>query len=117
MVYNGIPDWVFEEEVFEDNKALWWSPDASKLVWGSFDDSQVETYILQKYGPWKALWNYPELLEVRCPKVSERNPKNTLWLTDLKNGAMEKKQILPPQSLQSSEVHFSRVTWAGNKIY
>ena len=24
--YNGVPDWVFEEEVFEDNKALWWSP-------------------------------------------------------------------------------------------
>ena len=30
--YNGIPDWVFEEEVFEDNFALWWAPDASKLV-------------------------------------------------------------------------------------
>ena len=32
VFYNGIPDWVFEEEVFEDNFALWWSPDASKLV-------------------------------------------------------------------------------------
>jgi len=31
--YNGIPDWVFEEEVFEDNKALWWSPDGTKLFW------------------------------------------------------------------------------------
>ena len=25
---------------------------------------------------------------------------------------MEKKQILPPQSLQGSEVHFAQVTWA-----
>ena len=49
VIYNGIPDWVFEEEVFEDNKALWWSPDATKLVWGSFDDSQVDVYLLQKY--------------------------------------------------------------------
>ena len=32
QVYNGIPDWVFEEEVFEDNHAIWWSPDSSKLV-------------------------------------------------------------------------------------
>jgi hypothetical protein len=32
VFYNGIPDWVFEEEVFEDNFALWWSPDSSKLV-------------------------------------------------------------------------------------
>ena len=28
------------------------------------------------------------------------------------SGAMEKKQILPPQSLQGSEVHFAQVTWA-----
>ena len=110
VIYNGIPDWVFEEEVFEDNKALWWSPDATKLVWGSFDDSKVETYLLQKYGPWRGVWNYPNLLEVRYPKVGERNPVNTLWMTDLTN--MEKKQILPPQSMQGSETHFSQVTWA-----
>ena len=32
VFYNGIPDWVFEEEVLEGNEALWWSPDSSKLV-------------------------------------------------------------------------------------
>ena len=32
--------------------------------------------------------------------------------TSLISGAMEKKQILPPQSLQGSEVHFAQVTWA-----
>jgi hypothetical protein len=42
QVYNGIPDWVFEEEIFEDNYALWWSPDGQKLVWGHFNDSDVE---------------------------------------------------------------------------
>ena len=39
VIYNGIPDWVFEEEVFEDNFALWWSPDASKLVINAFNQS------------------------------------------------------------------------------
>ena len=51
VIYNGIPDWVFEEEVFEDNRALWWSPDATKLVWGSFNDSEVKTYLLGKLTP------------------------------------------------------------------
>ena len=42
MLYNGIPDWVSEEETFEDNKALWWSPDSSRLVYGVFDDTDVD---------------------------------------------------------------------------
>jgi len=111
-IYNGIPDWVFEEEVFEDNKALWWSPDATKIVWGSFDDSNVNVYLLQKYGtlwPGEPVQQYPELMEVRYPKVGTRNPVNNLWLTDL--NTITTSHILPPNSLHG-ESHFSHVTWA-----
>ena len=38
QVFNGIPDWVFEEEVFEDNSALWWAPDGQSIVFGHFSD-------------------------------------------------------------------------------
>ena len=41
-IYHGVPDWVFEEEVFEDGRGIWWAPDGKKLVWASFNDSQVE---------------------------------------------------------------------------
>lgn len=114
IIYNGIPDWVFEEEVFEDNKALWWSPDGSVLVWGSFDDTNVDTYLLQKYtrgNPYYNIQQYPELLEIRYPKVGTTNPQNSLWMTDLTT--IQNKQILPPPSLANKgEVHFSGVTWA-----
>jgi hypothetical protein len=111
-IYNAIPDWVFEEEVFEDNTALWWSPDATKLVWGSFDDTDVDVYVLPEYGPWTKINQFPNLSEVRYPKVNGRNPKSSLWLTDFSNGN-QKKQILPPTSLANEgEVHFSHVTWA-----
>ena len=109
-VFNGIPDWVFEEEVFEDNKALWWSPDATKLVYGSFNDTEVDTYLLQSYGQPDNLRQYPDLLEVRYPKVGRVNPVSALWMTDLQTGA--KTRILPPRSMDHEEVHFSQVTWA-----
>ena len=48
VIYNGIPDWVSEEEVFEDNKALWWSPDGSRLVYGVFNDTLVDTVTLPR---------------------------------------------------------------------
>ena len=69
-IFNGIPDWVFEEEVFEDNKALWWSPDGNKLVWGFFDDTNVDSYLLQSYGSWRGVVKqYPYIEDVPYPKV------------------------------------------------
>ena len=47
-VFNGIPDWVFDEEVFEENNAIWWAPDGNKLAWGKFDDTNVDIYKLAK---------------------------------------------------------------------
>ena len=40
---------VSEEETFEDNKALWWSPDSSRLVYGVFDDTNVDILLLPRW--------------------------------------------------------------------
>ena len=87
QIYNGIPDWVYEEEVFEDNSALWWSPDATKLVYGSFDDSDVDIYFLAEYGSWKRIDQYPFWAEVRYPKV------RFLWLLLLNPNLMSNLNI------------------------
>ena len=111
-IYNGIPDWVFEEEVFEDNSALWWSPDATKLIYGSFDDTNVDVYFLAEYGSWKRIEQYPFWAQVRYPKANLTNPVNSLWMVDLTD-MKEPKQVLPPTSLANEgETHFTWVTWA-----
>ena len=81
--YNGVPDWVFEEEVFEDNKALWWSPEGTKLVWGFFNDTLLDSYVLPNYKAedWEDdPTQYPEYTKVPYPKVNlnETNSCTTL---------------------------------------
>ena len=92
VVYNGIPDWVSEEEVFEDNKALWWSPDGSKLVYGVFNDTLVDIVNLPRYGNWHNTHTnrqgYPYLQyfmmdPFRYPKSGTTNPTVTLWYADV----------------------------------
>lgn len=34
VVYNGVPDWVYEEEVLSSGSAIWWSSDGSRLAVG-----------------------------------------------------------------------------------
>ena len=119
-VYNGVPDWVFEEEVFEDNSALWWSPDATKIVWGSFDDGNVDMYFLPFYGNWVNVMQYPTIKELRFPKVNTTNPRSSLWVADLSNdiiGSFHKWQVHPPSGFGNQETHFTWVEWANKESF
>ena len=85
--YNGVPDWVFEEEVFEDNKALWWSPEGTKLVWGFFNDTQLDSYVLPNYkaGDWdEDMKQYPEYTKLPYPKVNKGGKIKALHTSRLK---------------------------------
>ena len=78
--------------MFEDNKALWWSPDGSKLVYGVFNDTLVDIVNLPRYGHYNnKLTNrqgYPFLQyfimdQFRYPKSGTTNPTVTLWYADV----------------------------------
>lgn len=89
------------------SRALWWSPQGSSLVWGSFNDTQVESYPLIHYGSHRAqvLEQYPKILNLPYPKVNTTNPTVKLWLSHL-DQAEGRKQILPPRSFAGQEAHF-----------
>ena len=106
QIYNGIPDWVNEEEVLEDNKAIWWSPDGSKLLYGVFDDTRVDIVQLPRYGYYKNkgvnLQGYPFLQyfmqdSFRYPKAGTVNPRVTLWCAFL--GPPGKNQLSQTMSI------------------
>lgn len=41
IIYNGVPDWLYQEEVLPKPEALWPSPDGSLLLYAAFNDSKV----------------------------------------------------------------------------
>lgn len=71
-VYNGIPDWIYEEEILATGTAIWWSPEGAMLAFAQFDDTQVE---LQEY-PWYGATTidnssqYLDRVRIKYPKVS-----------------------------------------------
>jgi dipeptidyl aminopeptidase len=48
-VFNGAPDWVYEEEVFGGDKASWWCPDGQKIAFLRFDETNVNEYKFPVY--------------------------------------------------------------------
>lgn len=45
-LFNGNSDWVYEEEILQSSKAVWWSPDGNCLSYLSIDDSKVPVHVL-----------------------------------------------------------------------
>jgi dipeptidyl-peptidase-4 len=72
-VFNAIPDWVYEEEIFGDRYTLWFSPDGKKLAFLRFDETGVPTFQIPYYlAHGNVAPPYPEYLQLRYPKVGKR---------------------------------------------
>lgn len=83
-IYNGIPDWVYEEEVFASNCAMWFSPDGNKLAYVRFDDTPVRVMSIPIYGtPGSLDFQYTRQMGMLYPKAGSPNPLATLHSVDL----------------------------------
>ena len=49
-IYNGIPDWIYEEEILIVNYAYYVNPSGSTIVFAQFNDSSVPVFKYPQYG-------------------------------------------------------------------
>lgn len=74
--FNGVPDWVYEEEIIEGRHTTWFSPDGEYIAFLSFDETGVETFTVPYYMNNRAIPPlYPRELKIRYPKVGSTNPR------------------------------------------
>lgn len=87
VIYHGIPDWVYEEEVFGSSNAIWFSTDGTRLAYASFDDTNVRVMRVPHYGvPGSVDYQYTQHHEIRYPKPGTTNPTVTVTLRDIASG-------------------------------
>ncbi|KAK5938665.1 Dipeptidyl peptidase 4 [Knufia obscura] len=108
-LFNAVGDWVYEEEIFGDRYAMWWSPDATHIAYLSFNETGVGTFSIayymdeQKYAP-----PYPQMLDLRYPKVGSTNP--TVKFNLLNVEAMENSTI-PITAFEANNTVIGEVKW------
>uniref|UniRef100_A0A8C6TK31 Dipeptidyl-peptidase 4 n=1 Tax=Neogobius melanostomus TaxID=47308 RepID=A0A8C6TK31_9GOBI len=66
-IFNGIPDWSYEEEMFSSARGLWWSPGGKFVAYAQFNVSQVPHI---EY-PWFGNGHYPSTVSIPYPKVRQ----------------------------------------------
>uniref|UniRef100_A0A8C2BFT8 Dipeptidyl-peptidase 4 n=1 Tax=Cyprinus carpio TaxID=7962 RepID=A0A8C2BFT8_CYPCA len=106
LILNGIPDWVYEEEMFSTNFALWWSPNGRFVAYARFNDSGVHNIEYTWYGEGQ----YPETVLVPYPKAGTPNPTVKLFVFD--TNTSRTNEVLVPSVVGH---YLSTVTWASDE--
>lgn len=90
-LFNGVPDWVYEEEVFADRSATWWSENGQYIAYLRTDESLVPEFPIQYFlsrpsgkKPKPGEENYPEVRRIKYPKAGSPNPVVKLQFYDVK---------------------------------
>ncbi|TDG39336.1 hypothetical protein AWZ03_014242 [Drosophila navojoa] len=119
-IYNGVPDWLYQEEIFDIPEAIWSSTDGSHFIFASFNDSHVG---MMTY-PWLSSGaiisgsgmssgsSFPETKNVRYPTPGTANPEVQLWIVDITNfTSINKVKLMPPPSLSKQDYYLTSAGW------
>lgn len=116
-VYNGIPDWVYEEEILSTNKAMYFPASGTKVAFAQFNDTQVEEFFYTKYGdpsdPIAA--QYPQQIGLKYPKAGRSNPTVNIMVASITGSGL--KPVIPPQEVTdyTRGYLYSTATWISDE--
>lgn len=99
-IFNGVSDWVYEEE-FVVTRAYFWSPDSKSIAYYRFDDSKVHVFSMNEYHD--SL--YPTVYSFRYPKAGTPNPSVAIKIYNVQNGITV--NVIPPGSFE----YVPRIEW------
>lgn len=119
--FYGIPDWVYEEEVFGDRSATWWSEDGKYVAFLRTNETGVPEYPVQFFvsrpsgnEPAKGEESYPEVQQIKYPKAGAHNP-----VVNLLFYSFEKSDVFSvpvDDSFEDANRIINNLVWAGDKV-
>uniref|UniRef100_A0A674KIP5 Fibroblast activation protein alpha n=1 Tax=Terrapene triunguis TaxID=2587831 RepID=A0A674KIP5_9SAUR len=108
VIFNGIPDWVYEEEMLAVKYALWWSPNGKFIAYVEFNDTDIPVIEYSYYGEDQ----YPRKVTIPYPKAGAKNPTVRVFIVDTTNPeGLGPKEVPVPAVIASSDHYFTWLTW------
>ncbi|KAG0154297.1 hypothetical protein PDIDSM_1677 [Penicillium digitatum] len=116
-LFYGVPDWVYEEEVFAGNTGTWWSGDGKFVAFLRTNESAVPDYPVQYFlsrpsgkEPPPGLENYPQVRQIKYPKPGSPNPIVNLQFYDVEKNEVFSFEM--PEDFVDDERIIIEIVWA-----
>lgn len=118
-LFYGIPDWVYEEEVFASDSATWWSGDGKYVAFLRTNESNVPEFPVQYFfsrpsgvQPKKGEENYPDVRRIKYPKAGAPMSVVSLGIYDVEKGGVFEVPI--DDDFEDDNRLITEVVWAGD---
>ncbi|PKS06276.1 hypothetical protein jhhlp_007024 [Lomentospora prolificans] len=119
-VFYGIPDWVFEEEVFGSNQGTWWSDDGKYIAFFRANETKVPEYPVEFFiePPVNQKSEddmlYPKTEWLKYPKAGSPNPVVDVQFYDVE--AEEVFTVNVEGGFEEKDRLITNVVWAGDNV-
>ncbi len=99
-IFNGVFDWVYEEE-FGIAEAWEWSPDGARIAFWETDEGGVPGIAITDWSGYR-----PDFVEITIPKVGDPNPTVRIGVADVRSGGVRWMDTGIPE-----EHYIPRIYW------
>ncbi|XP_036397335.1 inactive dipeptidyl peptidase 10-like isoform X1 [Megalops cyprinoides] len=106
VIFNGIADWLYEEEILQSHVAHWWSPGGERLAFLLINDTLVPNMALPRFTGTL----YPKGKQYPYPKAGQPNPMVRLYVVNL-YGPTHTQELTPPDGLKVRDHYVTMVKW------
>ncbi|XP_061632469.1 inactive dipeptidyl peptidase 10-like isoform X2 [Phyllopteryx taeniolatus] len=110
VIFNGLADWLYEEEILHSHLAHWWSPDGEKLAFLTINDTLVPNMALPQFTG----STYPRGLQYPYPMAGQTNSVAKLSVVNLV-GITHTVELQPPNQLGLRDFYITMVKWISNE--
>lgn len=117
-IFYGVPDWVYEEEVFSGNSVTWWSETGEHIAFLRTNDTMVPEYSIQYFvsrptgeEPPPGEENYPDVRQLKYPKAGAPNPVVDLQFYDVAED--EVFSVSTDDDFPDEDRLITELVWAG----
>ena len=117
-LFYGVPDWVYEEEVFQMERATWFSEKGDYIAFLRTNESVVPEFPVQYFvsrpsgkEPEEGLEEYPEVRQIKYPKAAAPNPTVNVKFYDIKKKEMFDVKI--DGDFEDDNRLITEILWAG----
>ncbi len=117
-LFYGVPDWVYEEEVFAGNSVTWWAEGGDYVAFLRTNETAVPEYPIQYFvsrpsgvEPAPGEENYPEVRQIKYPKAGAPNPVVDLRFYDVAKD--EVFSVTTDSDFPDDDRLITELVWAG----